>query len=570
MARRAAVLIGVGKCTGLPELHAVYDGVQKMEAWAQESLLDEIHVVTDINEAVTAQAIRKIVKDIVDQSNFDQLFIYFAGHGVNLHYSEYWLLTDAMEDTQASINLAISVQLAKGCGIPHVVIFSDACRTAPETVRMQGIRGSEIFPNRVYTGPRKAIDVFYASLLGEPALEIPDKQIAANAYQSVFTNEIVASLLGQRRTILKSDPANLGTTFLRSWPLKEHLMLEVPRIIAHQLGLASPYTQVPDAEVLSNERAYIAAFQNISPEKSGENRPRARGSKPIGRLQTEVGSIERPLFEQGLLASTGNVASTIKKALIREPNAAVSRALDRTLTTLPFENTFGRTQILVRGMEVVSAWASQDVAIELPSGSEIVVDDENWPAINVLIKLSNATCIVIPAIKDFTATLTFEGAELLDVAYDPSSGTKRFRTYVRQREELLTIRSVVAASAYKGAFRLTQESLAKLPEKMRLLKGVDPTMAIYATHMYNRLDEITAIDSIQTYLIDDLGFTIYDVAMFSTNPAVKSIFPFFPMLGQGWPLLSSSEELIEILRPHVLIRFGRYSMSKQSRFSLKI
>ena len=35
---------------------------------------------------------KKAVKDFVDSATFEQLIVYFAGHGVNIGYQEYWLI----------------------------------------------------------------------------------------------------------------------------------------------------------------------------------------------------------------------------------------------------------------------------------------------------------------------------------------------------------------------------------------------------------------------------------------------------------------------------------------------
>ena len=67
---------------------------------------------------------------------------------MNVRYNEYWLLSGAPDDPQEAVKVASSVALARYCGIPHVVLVSDACRTAAESIQAQNVEGSSIFPNR--------------------------------------------------------------------------------------------------------------------------------------------------------------------------------------------------------------------------------------------------------------------------------------------------------------------------------------------------------------------------------------------------------------------------------------
>src|SRR3954468_6139377 len=154
---RAAVIIAVRNAGDLPELQAALDGAKAMQKWAKAHF-ESVVTITDEKKPVTASQIKKAVGKIVDAGAYDQLLIYFAGHGVNLSYSEYWLLSKAPKDTQEAVNVAGSTILAKRCGIPPVGLISGACRTAPEGIRAQAVRGSEIFPNQAQPGTQKAVD----------------------------------------------------------------------------------------------------------------------------------------------------------------------------------------------------------------------------------------------------------------------------------------------------------------------------------------------------------------------------------------------------------------------------
>ena len=137
--QRAVILIGVRKTGKLQPLQAVSSGVQAMKSWAEAQGIgaNDIITITDDSGPVTARVIKHAVRKITDRGTCEQLIVYFAGHGVNIRYGEYWLLSGAPDDTQEAVNVEGSVVLARQCGIPHVVFISDACRTAAEGVLAQ-------------------------------------------------------------------------------------------------------------------------------------------------------------------------------------------------------------------------------------------------------------------------------------------------------------------------------------------------------------------------------------------------------------------------------------------------
>jgi hypothetical protein len=181
--QRAAVLIGVSRSGTLPVLPAVIPSVKAMEGWAlQQGMQRElVKTLTDEAGPLVPGAIKTAIRELVDMAVVEQLIVYFAGHGVNIRYGEYWLLSDAPNDTQAAVNVSGSVELARFCGIPHVIFFSDACRTAPEGIQAQYITGSEIFPNNGPGGLENSVDLFFACTLGRPAYEIQDPASSASA-----------------------------------------------------------------------------------------------------------------------------------------------------------------------------------------------------------------------------------------------------------------------------------------------------------------------------------------------------------------------------------------------------
>lgn len=103
----------------------------------------------------------------------DRLFIFFAGHGIGKGQMEdCWLLSDAMSNPDAAIDLARSLRMAHTCGIPHIAVFADTCRTPPSG-KLKDIVGQSLFKT-IEPGPDPAaeIDRFYATRSGDASWEL--------------------------------------------------------------------------------------------------------------------------------------------------------------------------------------------------------------------------------------------------------------------------------------------------------------------------------------------------------------------------------------------------------------
>ena len=69
------------------------------------------------------------------------------------------------------------------------------------------------------------------------------------------------------------------------------------------------------------------------------------------------------------------------------------------------------------------------------------------------------------------------------------------------------------------------------------MKGLDPTMAVYAAYSYHALGEQDLIREMQSYLRDGIQVTLFDVALLAGTMEQERVYPAVPMLAQGWSLL---------------------------------
>jgi len=553
---RAAILIGVNKTGGLPVLSAAVTGARRMEAWAldQGMARKHVHLFTDEKNVVEIAAIKRVIRDLVDSGTITQLVIYFAGHGVNIRYGEYWLLSDAPVDASAAVNVEGSVVLARRSGIDHVVFISDACRTAAEGVQAQGITGSELFPNDPVDGPERAVDLFFATTLGRPALEVKTSGESAAAFHAVYTSTLLDAVGGKLPPAVQQAPGETPGFVVRPRSLKECLRTEMPRRLAG-LRVGVTVSQEPDARITSDEAAWIAGFDTApvaepvaSPCIEPPLQPVPRGGAPRLGLRTppvqypSAGAAARAFASRQLDqvlagANSGGTRTATRGPSIRPMPDGPSPALAKPFGPLGFETNCG---FKLRGAKLADAVAS-GVRVERfdDDASLARVHPQGRPA-NVLLILADQTSVLLPAVPGFVAALSFDAGELADVAYEPSKYGERWADFAQRADELRRLRAVIAQAAREGVFRL--EGPAALARRMQLAKGVDPSLALYAAYAYHGLQQGDRLREMREYLRMDLGISFFDLDLLAgalPSGGEAGRYPPVPLLAQGWSLLSA-------------------------------
>jgi len=571
--KRAAIIIGVDRTGGMPTLRDAAKGARRFEDWALSQKFDSIHVFTDENDGVVeVGAIKRAIKKMVDAGTIEQLVIYFAGHGVNIGYGEYWLLSDAPGDPQAAVNIRSSTWQAEYSGIPHTIFISDACRTAAEGGTTQRVTGSEIFPNDGVGGLAKPVDIFYACTLGRPALEIRDRNVAAGAFTALYTSAFLDVLLGKHPDLLEwKKEAGKSVAYVRPRPLKPHLTAEVPRRIT-QLKLQAIAIQEPDARIVSDDTAWIARLTEeegfVPHVPTPVRRSSAFGSgvkytSPPATAASAASILLRSVLKDGMHGiMTASV--TPEPAMRRRTRSPKPATLDKdpvacaaaTLNSLarkaavPFGPPHQETQcgFKIRGAKFVKAWCNGSIAevIDQP-GDLIRMHNVPAPSTSVLLELENGTGMLLPAIPGFLAGLTVEDGELVDVAYEPSDNTSRWDTYHQHAADLRALRAVASSATRSGVFRLENEDALEIMRRMQHFKSIDPSLAIYAAYACHDLRRHELIRQMSLHMRDDLGARLFDIALLAgelhkikvgTSKDQDLLSP-FPLLAQGWALLAA-------------------------------
>ena len=569
---RAAVLIGVDRTGHLPVLQDAAAGARRMEGWARAQGIEKIAVLTDEDGGeVTAGQIKKAIRDIVEPATTEQILLYFAGHGVNIRYGEYWLLSGAPDDTSEAVNVEGSAMLARYCGIPHVVLISDACRTAAQGIQAGLVTGSEVFPNVGPGGPERWVDQFFACTLGRPANEIADPRTTVREFSALYTTALLGLLQGADPAVCDWQPAdgrNIG--YLRPRRLKPRLRDEMIRILQDR-QLATRVIQEPDARITSDETAWIARLERAADllgdsivdggddsddgggSTSGPRRRRSRARRSrrsVSRTRALPGSSTESLELTNFALNVDSIRLPGELAKVSRRRGSAQRGaadLARRLS-VPFGPEHHETQcgFKVRGQRVVRVDSALVQTEMYGDPAEVVrVNGMERAGASVLLEFENGTGALLPAIPEFLAGLTVEEGELVDVSYEPSDNTWRWGEYKDRAGELRALRGVAASATRKGRFRLEGENALRLARRMQIMKGVDPTLSIYAAYAYHDLARNDLLDEMYHYQGGDLGGTFLDVALLARKingialGTAPNLFSQVPLLSQGWALLAA-------------------------------
>jgi Caspase domain len=273
--KRGAVIIGVNKTGGLTPLESPVTGAEAFATWLRSEGFD-VKIITDKGGGrVSYQQIQEAITAFVKPGTYHQLVIYFSGHGYWKNDTELWLLSDAPADANAAVSWVETAEFAKDCGIPNVVMISDACRSIPNTTQQMKVRGSIVFPNDEVQRSRAKVDKFMAAATGRPAYEIP---IAADGTKgSTFTYCFLKAFkYPDLDMISKVTEDGEEIEVVPNRRLEKYLRREVSDLLAR---VNVQLDQTPDAEVLSDDDVYLGRAHLSA--VAAERRPPVFGPPPI-------------------------------------------------------------------------------------------------------------------------------------------------------------------------------------------------------------------------------------------------------------------------------------------------
>jgi len=201
----------------------------------------------------------------------------------------------------------------------------------------------------------------------------------------------------------------------------------------------------------------------------------------------------------------------------------------------------------VRGNTIVAADVAGKLNYSLfnDTGSAVRLDVIPKRAASVLLEFKTGVGLVLPAIPGFIAAIEFDKSELVGVSYEPSDRSGRWPGYVNRLNEFRTLRGLITGAARMGTLTFQGADASNLARQMQMTKNADPFMAVYAAYAYHQLGLGSWLQEMSQFQFRDLNFRFFDLALLTRElyrkdvSKYRDVYPGFPMLSQGWTLLSA-------------------------------
>jgi len=572
--RRALVAIGVDKtASAFPQLKAAAHGANQIFDWAGSQGFDRVLLTDEGGKRVRHADVYDAIDAFVESGVYDQLVLYFSGHGVLIAPDcEAWLLSGAPNNQNEAINVAGSIANARTCGIGHIVVYSDACRSIPAQWKSAMLTPGTVFPVLEPRAPGPEIDVFYATLPGNPAYEVGPTQ-ASKTHRGLLTDCLIKALSGQVPTVISTQTS---PPVIPARPMKYYLAKAIPEAAAH---VSIKLTQNPDARIESDLPRYlsdVAGAPRDDTSNEGPTEPVASqvADLPLG-LKRTIFQVQERVFQRGVWSTQGSEELTTKGYQQRERRSlflgvpdpdGVQSSMARILKATGRATFETRTGFTVRGVGVQRAsiagiscdvFPEEDVMqIRVNETYEMLPFGQTYKLRTAFIRFSDQSGVVLAVVPGYVGTVVVEDGQVVTVNYTPAVGSANYQEYEYGAEDLEQRRAFVAVAARNGTFRLDKATEAA--DYLRVLKRIDPTLGIYAAYAYAQVGNNAGVASVFEYMLREPEPVPFDVAMLALKnrkSGALNFAPGMPMLTQGWMSLgryeSSMPEPLKQARCHL-------------------
>jgi hypothetical protein len=241
-----------------------------MADWAREQGCDVVlHTDSADGSVVNRRELFQSVRAMVEQRIYDQLIIYFAGHGLLMSPGdEIWMLSDAAADGTEAVNMRLTTEHARRAGIPHVVLISDACRTYVNGPPFFGLTGGSVFPLPAGDHDDAELDIYFGTTPGNPAYEV---RTSSQPGYGVFTRCLLDVLAEPPDSIIEYiEPGKypvFGGSVLGTVPVVTSRALRPPLIeavIDHAAEIDPLLNQRPQIRVETNLPQFFATVDEAA------------------------------------------------------------------------------------------------------------------------------------------------------------------------------------------------------------------------------------------------------------------------------------------------------------------
>ncbi len=561
---KCAIVIGVDKTGDLPVLQGAADGANQFASWAQNQGFTVKLLTDEDGSMVSLPDVKRAVREFVNERKYSQLVVFFSGHGILKGPGyELWLLSGAPDDADDAVNVTGSINLARNTGIKHIVIISDSCRSRADTSRLHQIEGGVIFPNQAPVTPMPVVDVFYATLPGDPALEVQSNEATRN-YKGIFTDEMLNGLKGNVPEVIIENTATSDTIdkwVVPSWELKPYLERKVPEVAAN---INIRLNQDPDIRVESHSPRYLSAV--AKPVSTPSRAPMAAAPSAPQRVAMR-GAVDSVMTTH-MLESTDPIAPSHdanEEAIRTEFVDAVER-IESAKGRIHFETGTGFSIIGEDPTRAIVTRSGFD--LEPENNQHIIRIYQNagdfFPK-TVLVQFANGCGTALAVLPGFIGTVLIEKERIASIKYNPSEGTDDFHEFSYDLDRLEKRRAVISVASRNGIFRVdSDKDASRVADYLRVEKKSDPTLGLYASYAYAQAGRMKSIQSVYKYMNHQPVPVLYDVALLAGKLPANDIFsdiphtvaPLCPMLTQGWAYLDAFEDripkFVKELRRHLV------------------
>lgn len=556
--KRAAVVIGVRKVGTHKELNSTVPGARLMAQFLEDQGYSVWLHVDDPENGVTVEVgdILRNVTGIVDGTKWDQLLIYFSGHGIRMpHRGEMWLLSHAQDFSNEAINLVTSAEICQYCKIPNIVFISDACRSKPDSMNLDNVLGTCIFPTRDGKGDIK-IDKFFAALPGNPSFEVSVETSVKN-YRSIYTDAFLAAYI---------DPPDTRTIHLDGLEIVPNRKLE-KFLPAETRRLADIYDVVknvePASEIPSADEVYIGRAWHHS--DMGDNLPDwVKHVDAIGDTggrdnpATLADGYNHALIEKG-------VALDFKALTELQDNLdGLSTQIDGIYSRLRQDWLTPEKDLSLNGApagiasygqpfaEVVTSPPMEQQRLDGDAAERVMSHAALFPETlgsSALAIFPDGVSVVVPIFNNYV-THVFKGETDVEGVSFELVPEKQFLGDA-QRRDLAELRALVTQATADGTFVFAgqmserDELAAEFADRIREYKAVDPTLGILSAYAYSYARLSDQVASVRRFMLRDLDTPVFDVDLLNRRSRgdyealerLEEAVPFCPVMRAGWELL---------------------------------
>ncbi len=471
--KRCAVVIGVNRGGGLTPLSGAVSGAAKFACWAQYQAMDvslllddpafdfanlqDLEFTVDTSPIdlhkdtkITIDAISSVITTYVDKMIYEQMIVFFSGHGIWNESSVIWLLSDAASNRYEAVDLSLTAADAELVGIPHVLFFSDSCRShVTDTLRRS--TGTSPFPLRDVK-KETDLDFFYASHSGEPAYEVKtaeQQETYIKNYKGIFTETILDAVKGKYPDIVLKRP---GRRIISPRKLGELLRSEVPKR-AGEFGL----NQTPNIKVMSGDYALLSEIKGPLPSVTIN----LSGGTSGRSLESNVPENAQASFE----LAKSNLGSVLKLAHTLLPAQPCIIVMGETILSITKPSG-----------EPLNQSPQKDVTHNNLKTSTVVLP-KDYTDNHLLITFSTGNSHLLRVLPDYSAILIIEDENILHVNYHQTGQPLNQETLEYEASLSTSIRLL------NFGFETKQLQANALSFAIKNL-ALSPTYALYATYSF--------------------------------------------------------------------------------------